>query len=96
MAPVDFLTTLRGRGFTIRIREDGLLGVTPAERLTPADIAALKEHKEALLDLLWHEQEPACVPCWSEPLTEAQLRGMCVPWTEEDIRLLASQKASLR
>ncbi len=83
---LDFLTALRANGFAVRIREDGLLGVTPAERLSADDRGALKEHKEALLDLLWQEiDSPYLDHPLGWPLNRSELyRGMCVPWPAEE------------
>ncbi len=64
----DLLATLRQRGHRVEFRpRDDVsfrLVVTPAERLSADDRDALKEHKEALLDLLWSELEPGPVPGW--------------------------------
>ncbi len=76
---LDFLAALRRRGFAVRIREDGRLGVTPAERLSADNRDALREHKEAILDLLWSELEPGPVPGW--PHDSPNWDGTGYRWT---------------
>lgn len=50
------LDDLRGRGFDVRPDGD-TLAVTPSYELTPADVAAVRAHKAALLGLLRLEEE---------------------------------------
>ena len=62
------LDSLRERGLTVELRRPDdpaaklRLIVGPGSALTDADRAALKEHKDALLDLLWEEQSPLYEP----------------------------------
>jgi hypothetical protein len=61
----DLLARLRARQLTVELRTPAdpaaplRLVVTPGSALTDEDKAALKEHREALLDLLWAEPHPS-------------------------------------
>jgi hypothetical protein len=55
----DLLRSLRSRGFVVRLREDGMIGITPAERLTEADRQAIRGRRDSLLDALWAEPHPS-------------------------------------
>ena len=45
-------TALAESGVTLFIRKDGRLGAAPAERLTPALAASIREHRDELLSSL--------------------------------------------
>jgi hypothetical protein len=47
----ELLTSLHGRGFTLRV-ENGRLGVQPAARLTDEDREIIRAHKAGLVDHL--------------------------------------------
>ena len=60
MTPSDLLAHLRSIGFTITLatgKNAGQLLVDPGSKLTPEQIAAIKEHKPAILTLLAEEAE---------------------------------------
>lgn len=74
-SPAALLASLRQRGFTLSYErpeaDHWLLHVIPTNKLTTADRQAIREHKDALLDLLWHEQPSVydnlpAVP-WTDP-----------------------------
>lgn len=49
MTPAAILTDLRQRGFTVRITPTEHIGVSPAEGLTEADVALIRQHRSELL-----------------------------------------------
>ncbi len=81
------LTGLRRRGFILTPGPDWRsLFLEPFSLLTEADRTALREHREAVLDLLW---EDVMSPYLDNPLgwlgdLPELYRGMCVPWEESD------------
>ena len=86
-----FLQSLKGKGVavTTRHREDYSrpvrLVVTPGSALTEADRKGLKEHREALLDLL-HEELPAEGADINFPYADRpawMFRGLCTPWESD-------------
>jgi len=62
MTPVVFLADLIRQGFMLR-EEGGKLIVAPSSKLTPEQIALIKEHKAAIIELLATEEE------WEESTT---------------------------
>lgn len=52
MTPREVLAELTGRGFALRVKDGGKLGVSPADRLTADDLVLIREHRAALLALL--------------------------------------------
>src|SRR5262245_11697292 len=64
----DLLAALRGRGFRLEGREGHRqLVVTPGSAMSEADRAAVRTHKEALLDLLWREEGEREWLEWARP-----------------------------
>jgi hypothetical protein len=59
------VNSIRDRGVTLRSGGDKILA-KPFHWLTEADLAALKEHREAVLDLLHAELLPACWVEWDD------------------------------
>lgn len=58
MTPADLLASLRARGVGLRAA-GGRLFASPASALTPADHAALREHKAAILPLVAAAPSPS-------------------------------------
>lgn len=52
MTPIELLRHLESLGFALRVKEDGRLGVSPSEKLTPELRDAIQTNKEDLLSLL--------------------------------------------
>jgi hypothetical protein len=52
MTAADLLADLEAAGYTLRVDDAGRLLLSPASRLTPADRAAIGQHKPALIWLL--------------------------------------------
>lgn len=67
MTPLLLLASLRERGFLVCFHPRGGLDVQPRSQLTPEDVALIREHREGILDALWEEIEPICVPEWPDP-----------------------------
>src|SRR6476620_3622509 len=62
------LSGLRRRGFVLSPGPDWrTLFAEPFSQLTEAHRAALREHKETILDLLWHEESPGFCPALGWP-----------------------------
>lgn len=55
MTPAVFLADLRRAGFSLR-SEAGKLLIAPSSKLTPAQVALIKQHRDALLLLLADEE----------------------------------------
>lgn len=68
MTAQDILNGLYDRGYSIRVREDGKLAVSPSTGLTDADRAALTEHKLALVAILTAPPPP--LPEWVRKIKE--------------------------
>ncbi len=85
MTPSSLLLALRARGFTLSLSSGGKPQVAPFSQLTPADLAALKEHRAALLAMLEAEQV--------EPLAEmVTIKGERCAVYGKDAKELASNK----
>ncbi|MEY8874932.1 MAG: hypothetical protein AB9M60_00370 [Leptothrix sp. (in: b-proteobacteria)] len=85
MTPPEVLADLRARGFRLRITPAGTIGVTPAERLTAADLVLIRTHRAGLLALLAGAPlpEPSCTSCAHRTPANTcgvpDLAGLCPP-----------------
>lgn len=57
---------LQAGGFTLSVAADGRLLVSPGGRLTDDMRAAIREHKEALIDEVRMEEEIRFMDSWDE------------------------------
>jgi len=80
MSVTDLITGLATRGIRLVARADRLL-YHPAERLTPGDLAALRQHKQALLRMLRSEGHTWPIIPGREHFSLYQA-DPCGPWPE--------------
>jgi hypothetical protein len=52
LAALQVLWDLEGRGFYVRLADDGGLLVSPKREITPADDQAIRQHRDELVALV--------------------------------------------
>jgi hypothetical protein len=86
MGAFDLIKELHRAGVTVRA-DDGMLDISPADRLTDEIIAALKRHKSEILHLLQTETQQwqpdrcdRCAHCYRPGIAQACAARTDLPW----------------